>query len=184
MELPEIDSKITFLSRHDLYKVEKPYCTDFPVDSTDARMTNHQFDVRSVKIHDARKMQQALTLDRNGFCFVGAETSLRAEDATSERTAIMEAYTQEIASVVQANFPEYSEVRVMDFQVTICYNILHYHHLLTAIVSRSVDETLPSLAPRPKTWPSLPSLRQWRTRTFHKEELSYACTTYLQRKTG
>lgn len=114
----DVDSCITFLSRHELYQTEKPYCTDFLVETPTARMTNHYFDVRPVKVYDARKNEKSFSLDRNGFFFVKAKTDLQAQDATSERTLLMEAYTQQIARIVQANIAEYTKVRVMDFQVS------------------------------------------------------------------
>ncbi|KAJ5873523.1 uncharacterized protein N7473_013396 [Penicillium subrubescens] len=109
---------MTFLSRDKRYQTEKPYATDFPVDEIDdAKMTNHIFDTRPVIFHDARASKETFTLDQNGFCFIEAKTSLQAEDATSERTEIMEQYMQEIVGILRTNLPQYQEIKAMDFQV-------------------------------------------------------------------
>ena len=117
MASTDVDSYMTFLSRNELYQTEKPYATDFPVDDIEgAEMTNHLFDTHPVTFHDARATKVPFSLDVNGFCFVKAKTSLRAETATSERTKVMEQYMQEVADIVRETFPEYKEIKPMDFQ--------------------------------------------------------------------
>lgn len=97
---------------------EKPYATDFPVDDIDgAKMTNHIFDTHPTVFHDARLVQDLFDLDQNGFCYIKAETSLQAGDATTERTELMEQYLQEIIDVLRSRFPQYREIKSMDFQV-------------------------------------------------------------------
>lgn len=114
----DISSYMTFLSRDDLYQAEKPYTTDFPVDHIEgAKITNHIFDVRPVTFHDGRVVKKPFDLDKNGFCFIEAKTSLQAEDATSERTPVMEKYMQEISDILSMKFPQYKEIKCMDFQV-------------------------------------------------------------------
>ena len=114
----DVSSYMTFLKRNELYQIEKPYATDFPVDEIKgATMTNHIFDTRPIIFHDARVTKEPFTLDRNGFCFIKAKTSLQAEEATPERTELMEQYTQEIVDILRGYFPHYKEIKSMDFQV-------------------------------------------------------------------
>jgi len=114
----DVSSYMTFLSRNELYQTEKPYTTDFPVNDIEgAKMTNHIFDTHPITFHDARIAKEPFALDRNGFCYIKAKTSLQAEDATSERTELMEQYTQEIADILRDKFPQYQEIKSMDFQV-------------------------------------------------------------------
>jgi hypothetical protein len=116
----DISSYMTFLSRHELYQTEKPYATDFPVEDIEgANMTNHIFDTRPITFHDARFVKEPFALDRNGFCYIKVQTSLQAEDATSEKTEQMRQYMQEIADILRARFPQYQEIKAMDFQVRI-----------------------------------------------------------------
>lgn len=114
----DVNSHMTFLARNELYQTEKPYTTDFPVDDIEgAKMTNQIFDTQPVLFHDARVAKEPLTLDQNGFCFVKAKTSLKAEEATPEKTELMEQYLQEVAGILQEKFPQYKEVKSLDFQV-------------------------------------------------------------------
>ncbi|KAK0624768.1 hypothetical protein B0T17DRAFT_607981 [Bombardia bombarda] len=108
---------IPFLARDDIYKTEKPYGADFPVDSINgAQSANHRFDFRSVKIHDVKFAQEDLDLDRNGACFIKAETSLKGGDIAASETA-MGRYVTEITAILQKAFPHYVEVRILDHQV-------------------------------------------------------------------
>ncbi len=119
----DVSSRMTFLSKNELYRVEKPYATDFPVDGIEgAVMTNHTFDIEPIIFHDARFVKEPFVLDRNGFCYIKAETSLRGDDATPERTELMEQYMQEIADILLAKFPQYREVKGMDFQVYLLFS--------------------------------------------------------------
>jgi hypothetical protein len=116
----DVSSYATFLSRNELYHTAKPYTTDFPVDEIEgAKMTNHVNDIRPVTFHDARVARKIFTLDENGYCYIKAKTSLRAEDATTERNEIMEQYNREIMDIIQEKFPEYHEIKFMDFHVSI-----------------------------------------------------------------
>lgn len=113
-----VNSYMTFLSRNSLYKSEKPYTTDFPVDHIEgAEVTNHIFDTRPISFKNARVSKEPLALDRNGFCYIKAKTSLQAADATSERNDVMEQYMKEIVGILREKFPQYREIRSMDFQV-------------------------------------------------------------------
>src|SRR6187402_3540278 len=118
MALGEITSHMTFLSRNELYQKEKPYSADFPVDDIEgAKINNHTYDVLPITLHDARVATQSFTLDREGFCYIKAKTTLHAEDATNERTEVMDLYTKELINVIRKNFPQYHDIKFMDFQV-------------------------------------------------------------------
>lgn len=171
---------MTFLARNELYQTEKPYTTDFPVDDIEgAKMTNQLFDTQPVIFHDARVAKEPLTLDQNGFCFIKAKTSLQAEDATPEKTALMEQYLQEVADILQDKFPQYKEVKSLDFQVctllftTVIIRTKPFQRFAGGIqifpVVRSAEQ-------------SLPSRRQWPTRTSRVEEHSCVWPTSFQAK--
>lgn len=120
--LRDIESHMTFLSKNALYQTEKPYTTDFPVDGIEgAKITNHKYDTQPVIFHDARVAKESFALDRNGFCYIKAQTSLSDQDATPERTELMEQYMQEITNILRDKFPQYQEIRFMDFQVNIIF---------------------------------------------------------------
>lgn len=114
----DINSHVVFLSRNELYQTEKPYATDFPVDEIEgAKVSNHIFDTRPVTFHNARGVKEPFSLDRNGFCYIKAKTSLQPEDATPEWTEAMEQHMQEIADLLHDKLPQYNEIKSMDFQV-------------------------------------------------------------------
>ncbi|VUC30708.1 unnamed protein product [Clonostachys rosea] len=118
MEDRTITSEIPFLARSDLYKTEKPYGADFPVDGIKgASITNHVFDIVPITFHDARQLNVPLSLEPNGCCFIKAKTSLVAEDATNKMNEAMSGYVQEVVDIVKRNFPQYVEVKFADFQV-------------------------------------------------------------------
>lgn len=166
----DVNSYMTFLSRNELYQTEKTYATDFPVDELKgAKMTNHIFDIHPITFHDARKAKESFALDLNGFCYIKAKTSLQAEDATSERTELMQQYMQEIAGILRDKFPQYQEIKPMDFQV---YPLLLTPVMVNAkMLQRFVGDIRLFLTVRSPEQ-NLPSRRQWPTRTFRAVELS------------
>lgn len=174
----DVRSYMTFLSRDGLYQTEKPYATDFPVDEIiDAKMTNHIFDTRAMIFHDARNIKETFSLDLNGFCFIDAKTSLRAEDAASERTDIMEQYMQEIVDIMRTKLPQYQDIKAMDFQV---------YHNLSSLFRMSADrmnrfESDIRLFPMVRSAePSSLNHRQWPIRTFQPGEHSCGWPTSFQ----
>lgn len=114
----DVNSQMVFLSRNELYQTEKPYAADFPVDEIEgAKLSNHMFDTLPVTFHDARGVKQPFSLDRNGFCYIKAKTSLQPEDATPEWNETMDQYMHEVAAALQKKSSRYNEVKPMDFQV-------------------------------------------------------------------
>lgn len=112
----DVQAHLPFLSREETYKRQKPYGADFPVDDIDgACMTNHVFDVQSIKVHDVRGGND-LTLERNGSCFIKGSTSLAAKDATVNHNKAMDNFIVQILSILQERFPQYTEIRHMDHQ--------------------------------------------------------------------
>lgn len=176
----DVNSHMTFLARNELYQTEKPYTTDFPVDEIEgAKMTNQIFDTQPVLFHDARVAKEPLTLDQNGFCFVKAKTSLQAEEATPEKTELMEQYLQEVADILRDKFPQYKEVKSLDFQV--CRLLFTAVMISTKPFQRFAGGILIFPAVR-SAEQSLPSRRQWPTRTSQVEEHSCVWPTSSQAK--
>ena len=126
-------------------------------------MTNHIFDTHPITFHDARMAKEPFALDRNGFCYIKAKTSLQAEDATSERTELMEQYMQEIADILRDKFPQYQEIEFMDFQV---YPLLLTLVMISAKQLRRFVGDIRLFPMARSAEQSLPNRRQWPTRTF------------------
>lgn len=114
----DVETHIAYLARDGLFLKEKPYGADFPVDHfKGAKLANHTFEQVPVVVRDARGRENTFTLERNGFCFLQAKTSLTAEGASNEKTPSMARYLEEIERILYKSFPEYARIEVMDFQV-------------------------------------------------------------------
>lgn len=167
MGLASVESYMTFLARDEIYEKEKPYQAGFLVDDIEgAEMTNHKLDVHPVTFYDARTAEKPFTLDRNGFCYIKGETSLKAEDATSERTEPMVNHLQEIIDILKRKFPQYNEIAPMDFQVRIRVPTL-------TIDAKLVDSSVSGIQVSQKAMGTrcrLLNRRQWLIRTFLREE--------------
>ena len=145
MESRHTPCSIPFLSRDKLYETEKPYGLDFAVDHIEgARMTNHIFDIEQVLVEDVRFLLQPLTMEANGACFIRAKTSLRAGEEAMTQTPAMRQYINEILHILRDSFPEYREIRLMDFQVR--QAILLYTHEL--VLSLKDSQEIPRISLR------------------------------------
>lgn len=113
----DINTYLPYLAKDEIYTKEKPFGADFPVDRFQgSQLANHVFDNKQVIIHDVRNAKST-SLEINGFCFLKAETSLKATEATNTKTEAVEAYLAEVERILYNKFPEYSRIEVMDFQV-------------------------------------------------------------------
>ena len=124
-------SHIPYLARDELYLKEKPYGADFPVyHIKDSNPSNHIFDDRTVTIRDIRNVTSP-TLERNGFCFLKSDIKLSEDEASENDTPTMKLFLHEIETLLQKEFPEYSRVEIMDFQV--CERFIVVNILLCSI---------------------------------------------------
>lgn len=81
-------------------------------------MTNHEFEIHQVQVFDARNREQELNLDTNGACLIKIHTSLRPNEAATSMTPAVEKYTAEVLAALRREFPEYVEIKFMDFLVS------------------------------------------------------------------
>lgn len=114
----DVQTQLPYLARDELYVREKPFGADFPVDHfPGSQFANHIFEVHDVTVHDVRGTEPP-SLERNGFCFLKAKTSLTAAEASTSQTPAVTAFFEEIEQVLYERFPGYSRIEVMDFQVS------------------------------------------------------------------
>ncbi|KAK2595622.1 hypothetical protein QQS21_006669 [Conoideocrella luteorostrata] len=112
-----MDTYIRYISRSPVFEVEKAFTTDFPVDHVKgARQTNQEEDVRPVRINTIDSPGK-WKLDEHGFCFIKAETRLRAYEAINQREKVQKSYWREIEAILHRNFPRYSRIESFDFTV-------------------------------------------------------------------
>lgn len=159
----DIHTHISFLARNAIYTNEKPYITTFPVGNIPgAKATNHTIETKPITVHDLRHSDVNLDLDTNGACLLKATTSLQQQDASDAHTPSMETFINEILVILQGNFPEYSDIRPMDFQV----RTSHTSTLFPTLMSYSFEnETQDSLTTPTRARNSL-NLPRCHIRTF------------------
>lgn len=118
MPLPTRDIHTTFpyLARDVIYQKEKPYATDFIVEDSNVALTNHVFDFMDLVVRDAQPQRESFSLQKNGFCFLKAETSISNDNADDEKF-VEKTYFDEIEAVLHDNFPEYTRLECLDYQV-------------------------------------------------------------------
>jgi hypothetical protein len=113
----EVYTHMPYLARDELYNEEKPFGADFPVDHFEGgELAHHIFDNKAITGHDVRGREPP-ALDRNGFCFIKAPTSLTAAGATNSLSPPVAKYLGEIERILYKTFSEYSRIEIMDFQV-------------------------------------------------------------------
>ena len=117
----DVEAKLPYLARDILYTKEKPYNADYVVEGKfeDVKPTNHIYDYRPVLIRDARHDRNRFSLERNGFCFLKATTSISASSAVDARTPAVDQFLGEIEVLLTREFPEYTRIEVLEFLVRI-----------------------------------------------------------------
>lgn len=114
----DICTTFPYLARDALYQKEKPYAADFSVENSDVVLTNHIVDFMDLIVSDARPQRGLFSLQLHGFCFLQARTSVGTHNAGDEQF-VEETYFDEIEAVLHDNFPEYSRLECLDYQVSL-----------------------------------------------------------------
>lgn len=113
-----METSIPYLAADPLFDVEKPFDTDVPVDHIPgSRESNHVNDERAVTVHLITNPQE-WDLEKHGFCFIRAKTSLSAEDAFTRKREVQKDYWFEIEALLHERFPEYSRIECYDCTVS------------------------------------------------------------------
>lgn len=113
-----IQTSLQYLARDKLYKVEKPYRTEFDIEEKgNVRSTNHIFATEEVEIH-AIQPADNFELEQNGFCVLDEKTSLDVEAALTTPDSVESAYLQELEVILSRRFPEYKRLEPVEFVVS------------------------------------------------------------------
>ncbi|KAL3952366.1 hypothetical protein ACCO45_012309 [Purpureocillium lilacinum] len=109
-----METHVRYLGRSAIFKTEKAFSTDFPVDHVEgARRTNHEIDDRAVTVTAITDHNQ-WRLDVHGFCILHAKTHLNPRDAYEKKDEVQDAYWYEIEAIMHKNFPQYSRIECFD----------------------------------------------------------------------
>ncbi|KAH0387975.1 hypothetical protein KCU92_g1201, partial [Aureobasidium melanogenum] len=107
---------LSYLARDKIYKQEKSFSTDFPVDHIPgARGTNGTGDERLVTMRDIRQCPD-IKLDTAGFCLVNFHSRFSADDLVYDEEAKF-GYWKEIQQLILSTFPEYKRVECHDLTI-------------------------------------------------------------------
>ena len=117
----DVHTTFPYLARDAIYQKEKPYATDFILEDSDVALTNHVFDFMNLVVRDAQPQRDSFSLQKNGFCFLKAMTSLSNENVGDEHF-LEKTYFDEIEEVLHDKFPEYTRIECLDYQVSLSRN--------------------------------------------------------------
>ncbi|KAG5770492.1 hypothetical protein H9Q72_002657 [Fusarium xylarioides] len=115
----DLDIQLPYLKRDDLYRHQKPYTTDFAIDHIpDSVASNHRFDYQNVHVVDAQDSLEKFDLERNGFCFIKAKTSITLESA-NDTEYVRDVYFPEVEKALHMALPGYERIDYLDHLVRI-----------------------------------------------------------------
>ena len=107
-----IITRIDYLDRLDLYQTEKPYMTTFEIPPEVGSATNHRYVSHKAEVFDAKKKEEAFSLDVHGFEFHTWPTQLQSEDFENDAT-IESRYYPEVLARMKGIFPTAFELHVL-----------------------------------------------------------------------
>ncbi len=116
-----------YFSQNDKFKAEEPYTTAFSVaDQPGAIPSNHDYDPRDMVIYDVRKHND-FDLNTAGFRFIKHNTSMTRENFDSI-DIVEDHYYAEINDFVQKNFPQYSAIAFLEYEVCNLIEFFDLHY--------------------------------------------------------
>ncbi|RYC56770.1 hypothetical protein CHU98_g9434 [Xylaria longipes] len=112
-----LETKVRYLARDDLYRVEKPYSADFAVDEqSGAKRSNMITTDRHVQVVPVTS-RDVFDINLNGFCILNEDTNLTLEDALERPEEAELEYQAELELILHKHFPEYTRFEGLDFVV-------------------------------------------------------------------
>lgn len=113
-----LKTKVRYLSRDDLYNVEKPYSADFHVDEQNgAKRSNIITTDCDVEIMPVTNRDD-FDMNVNGFHILEEDTSLTLDDALDRPEEAELEYQAELEQILHKYFPEYTRLEGLDFVVS------------------------------------------------------------------
>lgn len=113
----QVRVSLPYVERNALYKIEKPYSSNFDVSRfPGAKSTNHKIQRYDLVIHDIRHQDQRFTLASNGFEHIKAETGIDATNCDND-DFLSGKCRSDIIVILRQSFPCYTRVLYLDHQV-------------------------------------------------------------------
>jgi hypothetical protein len=118
-EFSSILVNMPYLKKDDSYLCEKPYTTDFAVDHIPgANPSNHRFDYQSLSIADAQNCREGFELQKHGFCFLKAKTSI-TPDSAKDNDYVRKVHFPEVETLLHKALPGYERIEYLDHLVSL-----------------------------------------------------------------
>lgn len=114
---PAMETSINYIARNSILETEKAFSTDFPVHHVkDARQSNIHSEPQPVTV-TAIENHEEWKLDTHGFCVLRAHTHLDPHQVYIDKSAVQDAYWNELEAIIHAKFPHYSRIECFDLTV-------------------------------------------------------------------
>jgi hypothetical protein len=115
-----VKAKVKFLARLERYKEEKPY--KFAVDlDLNGPLTNHEYIVREVEIHDAQSYRDRFSLDIHGFQFHDWKTRMTSDGFDSSEV-VKSKYFEELHELIREIRPGSAEIHFLGYKVSLSFS--------------------------------------------------------------
>jgi len=109
-----VKAKVKFLARLQRYKEEKPYKITVDLD-LNGPLTNHEYIVREVEIHDAQSYRDRFSLDIHGFQFHDWKTRMTSDGFDSSEV-VKSKYFEELHELIREIRPGSAEIHFLGYK--------------------------------------------------------------------
>ncbi|KAF9765338.1 hypothetical protein IL306_002426 [Fusarium sp. DS 682] len=114
-----LNVQLPYLKKDDLYRHQKPYTTDFAIDHIPGSVaSNHRFEYQNVHVVDAQNSRETFYLEKHGFCFLKAKTSIDLE-SSNDLEYVRDVYFPEVEKALHEALPGYERIDYLDHLVRI-----------------------------------------------------------------
>lgn len=111
----DLEASLYFLSRHPLYKSQKPYILKYA--SENLPVSNYITEkVENVPIRDLRGIEDEFTFSKHGFAILNLESTLDYDGFQDEST-ILDVYFKEVADAL-LSYTQGASIHFFDFLVS------------------------------------------------------------------
>ena len=115
----DVQARLRFLKRAEIYKTEKPWGLNYDFDNWPTGVARGNFvreDVENIWIHDLRGKEHQFTFKRHGFAVVEMDSSMTYEDFSIPKK-VEEIYCAELSSCL-LEYLGATHIQIFDTQVS------------------------------------------------------------------
>ncbi len=123
----DVQARLRFLKRAEIYKVEKPWGLNYDFDNWPTGVARGNFvrdDVENICISDLRGKEHQFTFKQHGFAVVEMHSSMAYEDFSSPKK-VEEIYCVELSSCL-LEYLGATHIQIFDTQVSFSIPVIEY----------------------------------------------------------